>query len=142
MFPFATIAKVAPVFGDRYLMPLLPSIMIILCECLYLAFKVFHDNIVRLWGTIVVSLGFVTETVFNFHILWYWQNHAVVSEIVQKPPDTTFIAVIKDVRHPHIVSQGNTLRLVNRAYIVTEDNLAPLLSILDRFKESCLLWTQ
>lgn len=66
----------------------------------------------------------------------------MISEIVQKQPDTTFIAVIKDVRHPLIASQGNTLRLVNRAYIVTEDNLAPLQSVPDKFKASVLLWTQ
>ncbi len=142
VFPFATIAKVAPVFGDRYLMPLLPSIVIILCGLIGLAFNVFHDHKIRLWGTIFVLLGFVAETVFNFHIHWYWNNHAVISDIVQKKPNTTFIAVIKDVRHPLIASQGNTLRLVNRAYIVTEDNLAPLQSVPDKFKESVLLWTQ
>lgn len=116
--------------------------MIILCGLICLAFNVFHDHKIRLWGTIFVLLGFVAETVFNFHIHWYWNNHAVISEIVQKKSDTTFIAVIKDVRHPLIASQGNTLRLVNRTYIVTEDNLAPLQSVPDKFKESVLLWTQ
>lgn len=140
-FPFLIIAKVAPL-ADRYLMPLLPSTFLILIAILVLVINTLKSSRFYLWIIPLVTFIFVCETFFMFHIQWYWKDHSIIQEIVEKAPDVTFIAVIKNVRHPLIASQGNTLRLVNRVYIVTETDLSPLRSIPDDHKKAVLLWTQ
>lgn len=140
-FSFLVIAKVSPL-ADRYLMPILPSTLLLLIAIFCLLISVLNNQIIRF---LIVSTGlllFIGETFSLFHIQWYWRDHSVIQQVVKKHSDVTFIAVIKDVRHPLIASQGNTLRLVDRAYIVTEKDLFSLAFIPASHKKTVLLWIQ
>ena len=140
-FPFLVVAKIAPL-ADRYLMPLLPSTFIVLISIIYMFINTIRNSRLNSLFFSLVILIFSCETFFMFHIQWYWKDHSVIKKIIKETPDVTFIAVIKNVRHPLIASQGNTLRLVNRVYIISETDLSPLHFIPDIHKKAVLLWIQ
>lgn len=141
IFSWLLIAKISLFFTEiRYIFPLLPLGIILFIYILFIIGTKVNKKVI-FYGfacMLVAMLGLYS--LHSHKIYWYWDNFLKMTRILQKYPDTTFIAVQKDHNAYPLVTQGYTIARCRNTYVFSEKELPKLAEIKDSLPSSVIVW--